>query len=95
MAAIATITNNALLKERAAKFMDTVKGKWFDVEVPENYTFEFVKLAQKIAPFLTVWRLYVCPLCARDCVFVCKFYKYYYEKWFEVGGRGGPKTFKV
>eukprot|EP01117_Protostelium_nocturnum_P016624 TRINITY_DN6626_c0_g1_i2.p1 TRINITY_DN6626_c0_g1~~TRINITY_DN6626_c0_g1_i2.p1 ORF type:complete len:991 (-),score=307.75 TRINITY_DN6626_c0_g1_i2:21-2993(-) len=48
MAALVLITNNKLLKERAEKFLKEVKGKWFDAEVPENYTVAFAKLVMKI-----------------------------------------------
>uniref|UniRef100_A0A914CQ15 RING-type domain-containing protein n=1 Tax=Acrobeloides nanus TaxID=290746 RepID=A0A914CQ15_9BILA len=54
MAIIAVFTGNVLLKERALEFLNSIKGKWIDFEnVPENYTFEFVKLVLKVPEVLT------------------------------------------
>jgi hypothetical protein len=53
MAAVAFITNNSILKTRAFTFLKGVQGKWFDPEIPENYTLGFVTFMLRLPEFLT------------------------------------------
>lgn len=53
MAMIAVITHNTILEGMATEFLTKEKGKWFDPEMPENYTFGFVKLVLRVPNFLT------------------------------------------
>eukprot|EP01119_Soliformovum_irregulare_P014371 TRINITY_DN392_c0_g1_i1.p1 TRINITY_DN392_c0_g1~~TRINITY_DN392_c0_g1_i1.p1 ORF type:complete len:983 (-),score=260.45 TRINITY_DN392_c0_g1_i1:167-3115(-) len=51
IASLAMMTKNGILKERASDFMKSIKGKWFDFEIPENYTFQFAKFILKMPNF--------------------------------------------
>lgn len=53
IAAIAYMVNHVVLKERAERYLVSVKGKWFDVSYPENYTRGFINLMLQVPKFLT------------------------------------------
>ena len=53
MAMVVKLTNNVVLQEQATQFLENMKGKWFDVETPENYSAGFIKLALKLKECLT------------------------------------------
>lgn len=52
-ATIAVITNNIVLKERAAAYLESVRGTWYDPEIPENTTIGFVRLMLQYPAALT------------------------------------------
>jgi len=53
MAALTYLSDNVILKERAHAFMQEYKGKWFDKDIPENYSQGFLKLMMKVPEILT------------------------------------------
>lgn len=54
VAALAFVNRNEPLVERAGLFLEKVRGKWFDAEVPENFVPGFARLCLRLpAEFLT------------------------------------------
>ena len=53
MATISVITNSAILKDRAQRFLEWSKGKWFQDDVPENFSASFMYLMLKYKDALT------------------------------------------
>lgn len=52
LAVIAVVTES-ILQFQAEIFLENSKGKWINFELPENSSFEFVKLVTKVPQFLT------------------------------------------
>ncbi|CAF2657641.1 unnamed protein product [Rotaria sp. Silwood2] len=53
MAMLCLLSKNAILQERAERFLTSVKGKWIDLELPENYVYTFSKMCIKLPQFFT------------------------------------------
>uniref|UniRef100_A0A6G6AAA4 VWFa domain-containing protein n=1 Tax=Borely moumouvirus TaxID=2712067 RepID=A0A6G6AAA4_9VIRU len=53
LATVAYLTNNVILKDRAAQHLEYLKGKWIDQSLPENYTGGFINLMLRVPEFLT------------------------------------------
>ncbi|CAF1222544.1 unnamed protein product [Rotaria sordida] len=53
MAMLCVLSKNAILQERATRFLTEIKGKWIDFEFPENNSYEFSKICVKLPEFLT------------------------------------------
>jgi hypothetical protein len=51
--AILAVYTGSVLKQEADQFLNKVKGKWIDVEQPENISLEFCMLALKAPHYLT------------------------------------------
>jgi preprotein translocase subunit Sss1 len=47
LASLVVLSKNAVLIDRAKEFLSNVKGKWFDVDIPENYAYAFARLFHK------------------------------------------------
>lgn len=52
-AVIAVLTHNAILEERALRFLKAAAGTWYDPEFAENFAFGFVKLMLRVPEALT------------------------------------------
>jgi hypothetical protein len=53
MAMLCILSKNKTLQERAERFLTSIKGKWIDLELPENYTYSFSKICIKLPQFFT------------------------------------------
>jgi hypothetical protein len=53
IATLLYLQDHLLLRERAGKYLEKSRGKWFDKELPENYTFTFISFMLKVPEFLT------------------------------------------
>lgn len=45
LALIAVYTQNIILKEKAVEYLISCKGNWIDMTMPENYCYNFIRLA--------------------------------------------------
>ncbi|AGF85732.1 hypothetical protein QJ854_gp050 [Moumouvirus goulette] len=52
LATVAYLTNNVILKDRAAQHLEYHKGKWIDQSLPENYTGGFINLMLRVPEFI-------------------------------------------
>jgi hypothetical protein len=53
LALLAIKSNSIYLKPYAESYIQKIKATWFNVDVPENYTYNFVKLIQQFPDALT------------------------------------------
>ena len=53
MAMLCILSKNGILQERAIRFLKHIKGKWLDLELPENCAYAFSKLCVKLPQFFT------------------------------------------
>lgn len=54
LALLALQCNSKILKQSAINFLDKIKGTWFNKEIAENYTYNFIKLVNKSSDKLTL-----------------------------------------
>ncbi|CAF3950520.1 unnamed protein product, partial [Rotaria sordida] len=53
MAMLCVLSKNAILQERAIRFLVEIKDKWIDFELPENNAYAFSKICVKLPEFFT------------------------------------------
>ncbi|CAF0773952.1 unnamed protein product [Didymodactylos carnosus] len=53
MAMLCILSKNNILQQRAERFLTSVKGKWIDLDLPENYVYTFSKMCIKLPQFFT------------------------------------------